>query len=42
MVSEFSRDKEIPTGADDYTPVLIYCVIKTQPKDILTHLNYTK
>ena len=42
MVWENSKNKDIPSGADDFLPVLIFTTIKSAPKDAVTNLNFVR
>lgn len=42
MVWENSKNKAIPSGADDFLPVLIFMTIKACPEMPNTHLNYLR
>jgi hypothetical protein len=42
MVQNSSKGDNIPTGADDFLPVLIYIIIKAKPKNSYSNIEFIK
>ena len=42
MVWENSKNKDVPTGADDFQPVLIFTTIKASPENPVSNLSYVR
>ena len=42
MVWDISQNKDVPSGADDFLPALIFTTIKASPEAAYTNLNYVR